>query len=104
MHTITFTFILSSIPFGYSKLRFVLEEEIEKCSDEPWRADFSNFKLVMIDDVTTVANGTTVLLEELKSPWKMNFYGEMYDRGQWNKKFERKFDDFCKYNLRFGEM
>lgn len=58
----------------------------------------------MINDTTTVANGTTKLRERLGSPWKLHFYGEQFDRGQWTKRFERKFDDFCKYNLRFGEL
>ena len=104
MKAIGLTIVIYLVPFINAKLRFILEEEITKCSDAPWFVDFSQFKLVMVNDVTTVANGTSVLTADIKSPWKMNFYGEQFDRGQWTKKFERKFDDFCKYNLKFGEM
>lgn len=96
--------ITLSVSFTSAKLRFVLDEEITKCSDKLWQVDISGFELVMINDTATVANGTAVIITEIKSPWKLIFYGEMFDRGQWEKKFERKFDDFCKYNLKFGEM
>ena len=101
---LTIIIIFASIPFGNSVMRFVLDEEISNCGTKEWIVDLSNFKLVMINDTTTVANGTTMLKERLQSPWQLHFYGEQFDRGQWTKRFERKFDDFCQYNLRFGEL
>jgi hypothetical protein len=101
---LTITIIFTSLQFGSSVMRFILDEEITNCGKKEWLIDLSNFKLIMINDTTTVGNGTTVLKERIESPWQLHLFGEQFDRGQWTKRFERKFQDFCQYNLRFGEM
>jgi hypothetical protein len=92
------------IPTGSALMKFVLDEEITNCGENDWMVDLSQFKLIMVNDTTTVANGSCILLTEIDSPWKLNFYGEQLDRGHWTIRFERKFDDFCKHILKFGEM
>ncbi|KAG5670380.1 hypothetical protein PVAND_000650 [Polypedilum vanderplanki] len=79
-------------------MKFILDEKIEICSEEHF-VDISKFEFIMVNDTTTVGNGLTKSLKEIKSPWKLQFYGEIHDRGTWIKKFGRKFDDFCKHIL-----
>jgi hypothetical protein len=95
--------IFTTIPFAVSVMKFVLDEKIEICSKEH-TLDISKFQLIMINDTTTVANGSIKSLQEIKSPWKLGFFGEQFERGVWFKKFERKFDDFCKNVLKPSEM
>ncbi|KAL7025621.1 hypothetical protein ACKWTF_013566 [Chironomus riparius] len=92
------------LPFGSAVMRFVLDEEITNCGNEDWMVDLTNFKLIIVNDTTTVANGTCILLTAVNTPWKLNFYGEQYERGHWMKKFERNFQDFCKNILKPGEL
>jgi len=96
--------ILIFIPIGSAVMSFVLDEEITNCAKKDWLVDLTEFKLIMVNDTTTVANGSCILLTDLYSPWKLNFYGEQYERGHWMIKFERKFDDYCKNILKPSEL
>lgn len=103
MKLLTLTLVALIFPLVNSVVRFILDEEIEKCDNTNYLG-MSKFEFILINDTTTIANGSVTTLTEIKSPYKAGFFGEQFYRGQWLKQFERKFDDFCKNMLSPTEM
>jgi hypothetical protein len=52
-----------------------------------------------MNDSLTVVDGKMIVTKMISKKWRVYFKGERYERGQWSKMIERKFDDFCNHVL-----
>ena len=88
---------------GLSKLLISLKKisstVIEDCSEGSENArviDFSNFKLVPVNDTHTYTNGSWKFLRPLQSPWHGSLKTEKYIRGEWlMQALSRQYADIC---------
>lgn len=94
---ITVTFLL--VIYGHSRIVPIIDDKLEICVEPEKRAskmDLTNFKLVIEEDTKVFLNGSLTMINELKSPWKAEFFLERFDRGQWNiQGMYKKFPDLC---------
>lgn len=88
-----------------NSLVYTLEEKIESCNNGSKHfMDIDAMNFTMITDTETVANGKVKALTTIDKVWRVGFFGERYDRGQWNLMMQRKMDDFCNHILNPTEL
>lgn len=94
-------FLVISIFFWYSikpifSLDWSIDDKIEDCNNGSKRyLDISGLKLEIVSDNETVVNGKMIMTKKIDRPWQTGFYGERYNRGEWNVMLRKKVDDFC---------
>lgn len=82
-----------------------MDEEMKVCNNGSKKYfDSSGVRITALNDTFMVINGKLKILKKISSPWQSVFYGERYDRGQWNLMFQRKFTDFCFHILNPVEL
>ena len=86
--------------FYVNSLVYTIDEKMESCNNgsKPY-FDLSTINFTMITDTETVVNGKMIFLTTVGKEWRSGFYGERYDRGQWNLMMQKKMDDFCDHVL-----
>lgn len=82
-----------------AKIVPIVYEDFEECVETEEKAgkfDYSEMEIIAESDYHVCLNGTLVILDEVKSPWKVTLFAERLRGNKWVvDSIHRRVPDFC---------